>query len=212
MVVRAADGGGDRRRHVTVLDQLDARAGVADLLDQIVVAGTVEHDRRHVVHAAAECVGDRLDVLGDRPQQVDRAAGARADRELPHVHVGQRQEAARLADGDHRHRAVAAARDDAAALERVEGEIDHHAAGPERRPGRERLVVGRAEDDPAADRQAVERGVHPAGRRAFGSLLVGAAEPARGEQGSVLGRPQVRLAEAAHRLGLSFAHWGGSPQ
>src|SRR4051795_5992922 len=39
MVVRAADRRGDRRGHVAVLDELDPRARVADLLDQVVVAG-----------------------------------------------------------------------------------------------------------------------------------------------------------------------------
>src|SRR5436190_7334470 len=37
MVVRAADRRGDRRGHVAVLDELDSRARVADLLDQVVV-------------------------------------------------------------------------------------------------------------------------------------------------------------------------------
>ncbi len=37
---------------------------------------------------------------------------------------GKAEELAGLADGDHRHRAVAAARDDTAALERVEREVD----------------------------------------------------------------------------------------
>src|SRR2546423_4599266 len=39
VVVRAADRGGDRREHVTVLNQLDPRAGRPDLLDEIVMAG-----------------------------------------------------------------------------------------------------------------------------------------------------------------------------
>ena len=66
VVVRAAHGGRDRGEHVAVLDQLDARAGRADLLDQVVVARAVEDDRRHVVDHAAVRVGDRADVLGDR--------------------------------------------------------------------------------------------------------------------------------------------------
>ena len=39
-------GSRDRRGHVAVLDQLDPGARGADLLDQIVVAGAVEHERR----------------------------------------------------------------------------------------------------------------------------------------------------------------------
>ena len=44
-----------------------------------------------------------------------------------------------IADGDHRHRAVAAARDDAAALERVEREVDLRAARADDRARREPL-------------------------------------------------------------------------
>src|SRR6476646_11662263 len=129
VVVRAADRGGDRRGHVAVLDELDPGAGVADLLDQVVVAGPVEDDRRHVVDAPSEGLRDRLDVLSDWAHEVDRAPGTWAYGHLPHVDVGQRREAARLADGDHRHRAVAAPSDDAAAFERVEREVD---LGPSR--------------------------------------------------------------------------------
>ena len=60
VVVRAADRGADRGHDVAVGDQLDARAGLADLGDQIVVARPVEHDRGHVVATAAERLGDRL--------------------------------------------------------------------------------------------------------------------------------------------------------
>ena len=144
MVVRPTDGGRDRGGHVAVLDELDARARRADLLDQIVMAGAVEDDRRHVVHAPAECLRDRLDVLAHRPQEIDRAARPRADGHLAHVHVGELDQLARLADRDPRHRAVPAARDDATALQRVEREVDVYAARAERRARREALVLGRA--------------------------------------------------------------------
>src|SRR5207344_851664 len=54
MVVGPADRRRDRRGHVAVLDQLGPGAGVADLLDQVVVAWPVEDDRRHVVDATPE--------------------------------------------------------------------------------------------------------------------------------------------------------------
>ena len=87
---------------------------------------------------APERVGDRLDVLAHRLEQVDRAARARPDRHLAHVHVrAASSKRAALADRDHRHGAVAAARDDAAALERIEREIDLVPAGADRPPRRE---------------------------------------------------------------------------
>src|SRR5262249_56329359 len=63
VVIRAADRRGDRGSDSPVLDQLDAGARGADVLDQVVVAWPVEHDRGDVVRAPAQRVGDCLDVL-----------------------------------------------------------------------------------------------------------------------------------------------------
>src|SRR5581483_2012069 len=200
MVVRPADGGRDRGGHVAVLDELDARACRADLLDQVVMAGTIEDDRRHVVHAPAECLRDRLDVLAHRPLQIDRTAGAGADGHLAHVHVGELDQLPGIADRDHRHRAVPAARDDAAAFQRVEREIDLDAARAERRAGGEALVLRRAEDDAASDRKPVERDPHARGGSFFRTLLVGTTEPAGRVQRRVLRRTEIRLAQARRGL------------
>src|SRR5262249_61838406 len=78
VVVGAADRGRDRRGDVAVLDQLDAGAGGPELLDEAGVPRPVEDDRRYVVRPPPERRGDCLDVLGDRPAEVDAAAGARA--------------------------------------------------------------------------------------------------------------------------------------
>ena len=131
VVVRAADGGGDRGEHVAVLDQLDARAGGADLLDQVVMARPVEDDRRHVVHHPPVGVGDRADVVADRHRERDPSAGARPDRQLPHVHVRKRRHRAARPHRDHRERVVAAARRHRPALER-----DPARGRPPRRPSR----------------------------------------------------------------------------
>src|SRR3954454_25055394 len=199
--VRPAHGRRDRRGDVSVLDQLDPRAGVADLLDQIVVPGAVEDDRRDVVHHPAERLGDRADVVADGPAQVDRVSRARADRHLAHVHVRQRLEGARLADRDHRHRPVAAARDDAAALQGVEGEVDLGPPRSDRLAGREVVgVTARADDARAVEGQLLEREPHRGRRVVLGRLLVGAPEPARpGERGS-LRDARVALAEAGPAL------------
>ena len=57
--VGAAHGGRDAGREVAVGDQPDARAGAADLLDQLLVARPVEHDDDEILHLPAEPLGDR---------------------------------------------------------------------------------------------------------------------------------------------------------
>ena len=161
VVVRAADRRRDRRGHGAVLDQLDPCAGRADLLDQVVVAWSVEHDRGHVADVASEGLRDRADVVADRREQADPAARARPDGDRPHVHVGEAQELAGLGRNDHRDRAVASARDDAAALERVEREVDVDPAGAQRlgqlvspspAPIKTRPVIGNSSSPPRHDK------------------------------------------------------------
>ena len=53
----ADDGGGDAGRQVAVADQPDARAGRADVGDQLLVARPVEHDDDEVLDLAAEAAG-----------------------------------------------------------------------------------------------------------------------------------------------------------
>ena len=104
------------------------------------------------------------DVVGQRAAEVDPAAGGRADGHLAHVHVGQRLDRVGLADDHHRHRAVAAARDDRAApLERDEREVDRPAAAADRRLRRRR--PRRGEHELAVDRQLLERPRHRRRRR-----------------------------------------------
>jgi len=114
MVVRAPDRGADRGDDVAVGDQLDAGAGLADLGDQVVVPGPVEHDRGHVGHLAAERIGDRLQVLAHRAAQVDAALGDRPDGHLAHVHPRHLHQAAGVAGGEDRERAPAPALPDRA--------------------------------------------------------------------------------------------------
>ena len=200
MVVRPADRGGDGRGHRPVLNELDPRARRANVLDQVMVSRPVEDDRVDVVRAAAERVGDRLHVLAERLEQVDRSSCPRPDGHLAHVHVGQVQERAPLADRDHRHRAVAAPRDHTPALERVERKVDGLPAGPDvlADPQRGFLVRG-ADHDPARDGEVVQHAAHRVGRVPLGRILVGASEPACPGQRRTLGDADVLLAEAEPR-------------
>src|SRR5439155_2603315 len=70
MVVRAPDSRGDGRGHGSVLDQLDPRTDRPDLLDEVVMAGTVEHDRGHVIDGAAVRLGDGLNVRPDGLEEI----------------------------------------------------------------------------------------------------------------------------------------------
>ena len=132
----------------------------------------------------------------DRAVEVDHAPGARSDRDRAHVHVGQPAERALGRDSEHRHRADAAARDDAATLDRVEREVDALPAGATLPPG----VSASPEREPITtspvDGQVVERRLHRARSRFLGRLLVRTAEPARTRERRPLGRPRVAGAEA----------------
>src|SRR5213076_2173350 len=70
--VGAAHGRRDAGGEVAVADQLDARAGLADVGDQLLVARAVEDDDDQVLDVAPERAGDRLQVLVDRRVDVDR--------------------------------------------------------------------------------------------------------------------------------------------
>ena len=165
---------------------------------------TVEHDRRHVVHAPAEALGDRANVLLDRLQEVDRATSARTDGDLAHIHVRETHQRTGIAHGDHRHRPVPSARNDTAALERIDCEVDRFAARAEHAAPKRRVLVRRADDDVAADRKGVQHVTHRLGGIAFRGLVVRAPEPASAGERRPLRHARVAFAETealALRLG-----------
>src|SRR5439155_11372295 len=107
----------------------------------------------------------------------------------------------RLADGHHRHRAVAAAGDHAPPLERIEREIGIGAARADRLARRELLALAPGADhDVAAHRELLERDAHCRGRVVLGGLLVGTPEPSRARERRALGYARVALAEAETAL------------
>src|SRR3954447_1385385 len=176
------------------------------------MARTVEHDRRHVVDHTPERLGDRPHVVADRPRELDRAACARADGHLAHVHVRERRHRPTRRRGDHRDRVRPAARDDRAPLERIECEVVGLAAGTDRRArGKLLAFLRRADHDTPVDRHLLEREPRARERRLFGGLLVRTAEPARTGQRRPLGHPRERLTDALApfdlgRGGLPHAH------
>ena len=175
---------------------------VADLLDQVVVARPVEDDRRHVVDAAAERVRDRLDVLADRPQQVDVAARARPDRDLAHVHVGQRRQlaGARRRRSSTSRRCLRARRRRVPRAGRARGR--RRAAGADdRRPAASPPL---SSIEPMTTRPLIgsesRSRASPRGRF-LRRLLVGAAEPARAASAARSVAREIRLAQARPRGG-----------
>ena len=65
----ADDGSGDTGREIAVADQPDARAGRADVVDQLLVARAIEHDDDQILDAAAERARNRLEVLVHRARR-----------------------------------------------------------------------------------------------------------------------------------------------
>src|SRR5918996_5778968 len=197
VVVRPPDRGRDGGGHVAVLDQLDARAAGADLLDQIVMTRAVEDDRRDVLGVAAERVRDRPDVVRHRPVEVDLPAGNGPDGHLAHVHLRQAREAPGLPHGDHRHRSVIAPGDDAPALQWIDGQVDVGSAAADDRVQGERVVrFVTANDDPPADWELPERVAHRRRGRLLRPAHVPTPEPAGTCQRGALCRASVRHAVA----------------
>ena len=54
------DGRGDAGGEIAVADKPDARAGVADVVDQFLVARAIEHDDDQILHVAVQRRGDLL--------------------------------------------------------------------------------------------------------------------------------------------------------
>src|SRR5262249_9725021 len=75
------DAGGN----VAVRDELDAGAGGAHVLEQLVVPGAVQHDHGDLADGLVEGFGDAGEVFGDGSVDVDDVLGGRAHGDLVHV-------------------------------------------------------------------------------------------------------------------------------
>ena len=81
-----------RRRHVAVRDEADARARLADLLDRLGVARAVEHDHHHVADRRALLLGDQLERLAERAVEVEQVGQVLRGGHLVHVDARARVE------------------------------------------------------------------------------------------------------------------------
>src|SRR5262249_10535288 len=75
----ADDRGRDAGRQVAVADQPDARAGPADLLDQLLVPRPIEYHDHEIFDAAIEAARDRPEILVHGRVEADGLLRARSD-------------------------------------------------------------------------------------------------------------------------------------
>ena len=113
----------DARREVAIRDQANARARLADIGDQLLVARPVEDHDHQVVHPALQPPRDGLQILLDRRIQIHRAFGGRADDDLLHVAVRRVQQPARLGGRQHRDGPGAAGGAEIGSLQRIDRDI-----------------------------------------------------------------------------------------
>ena len=199
--------GRDRGRDVAVANQIHARARLAQLADQLVVAVALEHRDADVGDAPALRLRDGGDVLRGRGVDVDRVDRVGADRDLLHVdrRAGEEQRAA-LRGGDHGDRVRLPERGQARALERVDRDVDVGAAALADLLAvvehRRLVLLPLADHDDTRHRDRVEHRPHRVDRRLVGRVLVAAADPAPGAHGRRLGD--------AHELEREVPVWTGA--
>ena len=192
MYARSGDCRGDARRKVAIGDQPDARAGFADIGDQLLVPRTVEHHHDQVVYSALQAPGNGLEIVLDRGVQIHGALGSRTDDDLFHVAIRCVQQSAALGGRQHGDGAGAARGTQVGALQRIDRNI--HGDRVRDAIARAHLLAdeehGRfvalpfADDDGAVDRQRVHRPAHGFHRRAVGSRSVAHSHGAgRGDGG-----------------------------
>ena len=121
----ALAGGHDGPGDVAVGDQLDPGPGLADLADQVLVAGPVEDADGQVADMGALGLGDQAEVQGQRGLEVDRVGRLRADHQLLHVDARPRVEhGAAVREGHHRDGVGHALGGQGRPVDRVDGDVD----------------------------------------------------------------------------------------
>ena len=195
----AGHRGGDAGRQVAVADQADARAGGADVGDQLLVTRPIEHHDRQLVDLAAEAAGDGAQVLAHRRVEVDQVLRRRTDDQLLHVEIGRMQQAALLGRRQHRDRVGGAGRAQVGALERIDGDVD---LVPLAAAGlvllrqadlladvehRRFVALAFADDDRAVDRHGVHLAAHRLDGHLVGAVAIALAHGVRAGNGGLFG-------------------------
>jgi hypothetical protein len=178
--------GGDRRRDVAVADEVDARAGLADLGNEFVMAVALEDDDGEVVDVDLLRLCDAPEVLRRGRVDVDRVGRLGPDGDLVHVQGGTREEhRPPLGDGDDRDRIRHPERRQPRSLERIHGDVHLGpvavAHGLPVEEHRRLVLLPLADHDDASHAHGVEHEAHRVDGRLVGCVLVSTPDPARGE-------------------------------
>ena len=181
---RVLNGGHNPGADITVQNQFDAGTRLADLLDQVFVAGTIQHDDGHIFDLLAERTGHCAHVVGDRGIDINHALGAFTNGEL--VHIGDTLPVVQgtpFGDGDHRDGPRHPLGEQGRAFNGINGDIHLGAitstdalAGVEHRG---LVLFTLADDDEAVHWYTVERVAHRINSGLIGTNLIPTAHPTR---------------------------------
>ena len=197
-------GGGDGAGDVAVQDELHAGAGLADLLDQALVAGAVQHAHGHLGDGLVQGLGHEVHVLLHRQAHVHEVGGLGAHHELVHVEHGRRVEhGAALGHREDGERVVVAHGGQAGAVDRVHGHV-HGGAGAvadllavEQHGGL--VLLALADHHGAVHGHGVHERAHRVHRGAVRLVLVPVAHPGARGDGRRLGHPHQLHGQVAVR-------------
>ncbi len=206
-VPRRVDAAGD----VTVAHETRSRAGIPDLLDQLLVPWPVENRDHDLIDGLAERAGELADVLADRQTDVDHADARGARHELVHVEdAGGVEHRAAVGHRDHGKSVLSARRSERCAVDRVDRDVAlrpgsgaHDLAVEEHRGV---VLLSLADHDPPLERDGAEEGAHRVDRRAVGGLLRSASDEGHGTDRSRFGRTHQLHCEVS--VGMQGAQIG----
>lgn len=187
---RARHGRGDGAEHVAVVDQADARAGLAHGGYEVLMAPAIEDAHVHVLHRLAQRLGHGGDVLGRGLVDAHLAGARGAGGDLLHVGVGANSSAPRGAMA-----MVVSALGLLAAHRFVPssgstGDVDLFPATAQLLADVQHgglVALALADDDAAREVDLVERLAHGGRGRLVGRHLVALAVPGSAGDGRLLG-------------------------
>src|SRR6185312_10863828 len=97
---RAFDSSGDAGREIAIADEADARARLANVIDQLLVTRAAEHDTNEIFHVTIHGFGDLAEVFNRRSVEAHAALAERSDDDLLHVAVWGVQQSAFFRNGE----------------------------------------------------------------------------------------------------------------